>query len=116
MGGNGSIDVWRFGGDYYASIDGTDYSDDLPDEDSLRDMDGPYADINMIFAHNALGVLSVGPSTDMVSSRVHSLNELVKLLIVERDLIHAEDSNWFVRINGVRHEINAKALTIRKSA
>ena len=118
MGGNGSFDLWWFDGKYYVAIDGINYEDDRPDPATLADMEGPFDDVAHVLKQNAGNILSIGSATQAVSSSLHTVDELRKLLRVESCLLEGEDDleEWFIEINGIKHRVDAKTFDIQPVA
>ncbi len=115
MGGSGATDVWMFKRKYFVASDGINYNDDDPSPEDLALMEGPFDDIATIFSKNVGNVLSIGSSSQYVSSRLHSVDMLRKLITVEKCLFEEEDErkDLSIEINGVRHRIDPKTLEIQ---
>ena len=113
--GNGSSDLWEFGKKYYVANDGINYADDPPDPESLAAMEGPFNDVAVALKKNAGSILSIGPATQYVTSYLHTVSDLRKLLRVEPCLLEGEDdlNEWFIKINGIKHRIDAKTFDIQ---
>jgi hypothetical protein len=114
MCGNGSMDLWKLGNKYYVAMDGINYEDDLPDPDSLAAMEGPFDDVAAPLKENVGSILSIGPATQFVTSRVHTVSDLRDILRVEPCLLEGEEDlkEWFIKVNGVKHRVDAKTFDI----
>lgn len=114
MFGSGSVDLWKFGDKFYVSMDGINYEEESPDNETLAAMEGPFNDVTSALNDNAGSILSVGPGTQSVTSSIHTAPELRELLRVEPCLLEGNEDidEWFIDLNGIKHRVDAKTLAI----